>query len=163
MQKLLKFSGLLGIVVVIGLLSTSIPTTAYADMGDVKERRALMKTVSKNLTGAFGFVKGKGGTPESVAANARALAASAAKMSKLFSAGTGRDKLGAKATRAKADIWQDKAKFDRIAAKLEKLAHGLEAAARTGDKKKIGMAAGAIGKQTCGGCHKAFRGPKHKG
>lgn len=162
MRKFSKFSALLGITVAVGLLSSTMPTTAQADMNDVKERRALMKSNGKNLKGVFGFVKGKGGSPDSVAGNARVLAANAARISKMFAPGTGRDKLGSKATRAKPDIWQDRAKFDAIAAKTEKLAHALEAAARTGDKKQIAMAAGAIGKQSCTACHKPFRGPKHK-
>jgi cytochrome c556 len=163
MEKLLKICGMLGIVVAVGLMSTSIPKPAFADSNDVKERRALMKSTGKNLRGAFGFLKGKGGSPESVAANARVLAANAKKMTMLFAPNTGRDKLGSKATRAKADIWQNRAKFDAIANEMAKLAQALEAAALTGDKKKIGAAAGAIGKQSCQGCHKSFRGPKHKG
>ena len=163
MEKLLKFCGMLGIVVAVGLMATSISKPAFADSNDVKERRALMKSTSKNLKGAFGFIKGKGGSPDSVAANARVLAANAKKITMLFTPNTGRDKLGAKATRAKADIWQNRAKFDGIANNMAKLAEALEAAARTGDKKKIGAAAGAISKQGCKACHKAFRGPKHKG
>lgn len=163
MKNLLKTCGMLGIVLAIGLISTSSPKPAFADSNDVKDRRALMKSTGKNLKGAFGFVKGKGGTPDSVAANARVLAANAKKMTMLFAPNTGRDKLGAKATRAKADIWQNRAKFDGIANNMVKLAQTLEAAARTGDKKKIGAAAGAIGSQSCKACHKAFRGPKHKG
>jgi cytochrome c556 len=158
-----KFSALLGIVVAVGMISISIPKPAHADMDDVKERRALMKSTGTNFKAVFAFVKGKGGSPESVAGNARILAANAAKMSKLFQAGTGRDKLGSKATRAKPEIWQNRAKFNEIAANMEKLAHALEAAARTGDKKKIGAAAGAMGGQSCKACHKSFRGPKDKG
>ncbi len=163
LKKLLKNCGMLGIVVAVGLMSISSPKPAYADFNDVKERRAMMKLTGKNLRGAFGFVKGKGGSPDSVAANAQVLAANAKKMTMLFAPNTGRDKLGSKATRAKADIWQNRAKFDGIANNMAKLAQALEAAARTGDKKKIDAAAGAIGKQSCTGCHKAFRGPKHKG
>lgn len=163
MRKFSKFNAFLGIVVAVGLISASIPKSAHADMNDVKERRALMESTGKNFMAVFGFVKGKGGSPDSVAGNARILAANAAKISKLFRPGTGRDKLGSKATRAKPEIWQNRAKFDEIAANMEKLAHALEAAARTGDKKKIGAAAGAIGGQSCKACHKSFRGPKHKG
>jgi cytochrome c556 len=163
MRKLVKLGALLGIVVAVGLMSTTIPNLAYADSNDVKERRALMKSNSKILKGVFGYLKGKGGSPETVAGNARVLAANATKIATLFAPNTGRDKLGSKATRAKPDIWQDRAKFDGIAANMVKLAKALEAAARSGDKKKIGAAAGAIGGQGCKACHKAFRGPKHKG
>jgi len=162
-DRLLKICGLLGILLAVALMSTSSPKPAFADSNDVKERRTLMKSTGKNLRGVFGFVKGKGGTPDSVAANARILAVNAKKMTMLFAPNTGRDKLGSKATRAKADIWRNRAKFDGIANNMAKLAQSLEAAARTGDQKKIGAAAGAIGKQSCKACHKTFRGPKHKG
>lgn len=162
MRKFAKMSALLGIVAAVGLMSAGVPSFAGSDMSDVKERRALMKSNGKNLGGVFGYLKGKGGSPESVAANARNLAANAAKIPMLFAPDTGRDKLGAKATRAKPDIWMDRKKFDGMAADAKKLALALEAAARGGDKKKIGAAAGALGKKGCGTCHKAFRGPKDK-
>ena len=75
------------------------------------------------------------------------------KHASLFPKGTDRGELGAKATRAKPEIWSDWSTFETKLGALKKVASKVA----DGDM----AAAKGIGK-TCGGCHKLFRGKKAK-
>ena len=129
-----------------GIIATQ---PAYADA--VKDRRALMKANSKAAK-ALGKAA-KAGNAMEAKKHAMVLIANADKMVGLFPKGTDNDKLGAKATRAKAAIWMNwdgfKKDADAMKSAAMKVASGDLAAAK------------AIGK-SCGGCHKAFRAPKPK-
>ena len=65
-------------------------------------------------------------------------------------------------SRAKPEIWQKRSEFEGYAKKLSTQATQLAAAARSGDAQATGAAAGDIGRNTCNGCHDAFRGPEIK-
>jgi len=59
-------------------------------------------------------------------------------------------------TKAKPEIWKEKARFDETAHKLQDDVAKLNAAAKTGNADQIKAAVGAVG-QTCKSCHDTFR------
>jgi len=150
----LIFSAALAVAIV---ASTAPVQAGPADT--IKERRALMKNYGKNMKAISGYLKKGRGTAADVAASADKIAANASKIVALYPKGTATsDNVGK--TRAKPEIWSERAKFEDAVGKLKTLAMNLAAAARTGNKGAIGKAMGAMGKQSCGGCHRAFRAKK---
>jgi cytochrome c556 len=137
--------------IAVAVLSAGVAATqpAYAD--PVKERQAIMKNNNK----AGKALKKAAKAGDSVAAKKQAIMiiVNADKLANLFPKETGRGVLGAKATRAKDQIWTD---WDTFKSKLDALKSAAKKVA-SGNLK----AAGDIGK-TCGGCHKLFRGKKAK-
>ena len=59
-------------------------------------------------------------------------------------------------TKAKPQIWTDKAKFNEYAEKMQGEMAKLDAAAKTGNLDSIKAAVGAVG-GSCKACHDAFR------
>ena len=59
-------------------------------------------------------------------------------------------------TRAKAEIWSERDKFNAAATKAQDEVAKLIAAARTGNQDQVKAAAGAVG-QACKGCHDTYR------
>lgn len=157
MRKL--FNGGLLAILAVAVAMAATPVDAQSGKNPIKIRQAAMKQNSGNLKGVFGFLKGgrRAGNTDTVALRAQALAAIGQQIPGLFPKGTGMDDVGLAVSGAKADIWSKPAEFKAAADNLSALARKLEAAAGTGDKKQIAAAAGALGKQGCGGCHKAFR------
>lgn len=147
-----------GVVALIasGLLTAS-PANA-ADMSAVHKRQALMKDNAKSGKIVVEYLKGKGSAAD-VAKAAAEIASNAKKIPELFPAGTSAKDLPGK-TRAKPAIWSDMAKFKADAHTLGVKAMALEAAAKSGDKKKIQVAFGDLGRHACGACHGQFRAKK---
>lgn len=126
--------------------------------GSVAKRQALMKQNGGHMKKVGGFVKAGKGTTADVVRASQGIAASAKMIPGLFPKGTSMND-GVK-TRAKPEIWQQRAKFDAAADNLAALAEKLTKAAQTGDKKAITVAMGNLGKSGCGGCHRNFRAKK---
>ncbi len=149
------------VLVAAALAVATVPNQADAQMAadPIKARQALMKSNGKNMRVIVGFMKKGMGSAADVAASARNIASGLSAFPNNFPKGTAQGS-GAGNTRAKAEIWQDWSRFTGGAARGAKLALDLSLAAETGDKGAIGQALGALGKG-CGGCHKAFRGPKN--
>lgn len=122
---------------------------AYAD--PVKDRKALMKSNSK--AGKAMRKAAKAGDVMAAKTQAMIIVANADRITGLFPKGTDRGKLGAKATRAKPDIWKDWDTFKQKAGALKAVAMKV-AAGDMAAVKRIGKA--------CGGCHKLFRGKRVK-
>ncbi len=59
-------------------------------------------------------------------------------------------------TKAKAEIWKDKAKFDKYAQEVQAETPKLVAAANSGDIAQLRTAVGAVGK-ACNNCHDDFQ------
>ena len=59
-------------------------------------------------------------------------------------------------TKAKAEIWSDRAGFEKAAAAFVTASTALEAAAKSGDKAAFKTAFAAEG-QSCGGCHRNYK------
>ncbi len=59
-------------------------------------------------------------------------------------------------TKAKPEIWKDKAKFDKLALEVQAETPKLVAAANSGDVAQLRPAVSAVGK-VCSNCHDEFR------
>ena len=150
-------------MVIAAVAIAAVPNVADAQMAGkaIDARRGLMKNNGKNMKVIVGFMKKSMGTAADVAKSARIIASNTAQLPNHYPKGTAQGS-GAGNTRAKAEIWTDWSGFASASAKGTRLALELAMAADTGNKGAIGKALGALGKPGCGGCHKAFRGPKNK-
>ena len=143
------------------ILGVGHATVAHADgeandSPDVKYRQTLMSNVGSNM-GAIGDILKNGlMLPGHVAVHASLLADSAQLIGPAF-----KKNVATEMTDAKAEIWEDWAKFEKAIADFEKAARDMAAAADGGDGAAIGAAVKALGK-SCGGCHKPFRKPKEE-
>ncbi len=117
-------------------------------------RNKAMKSVAGGMRTVANFVKKGEGTVADVVAAAATINQVAKDTPGLFPEGP-----QAPMTRAKAEIWSDWDKFVAAAQDMENRSALLLAAARAGDDTQIRNAFGPLG-QTCGSCHKPFRGPK---
>lgn len=118
--------------------------------GPIADRIELMEAVGKNAKKVAEAMKAN--QPADAAAPARAIAASMERFVQLFPAQSTDP-----ASRAKPEIWTDKAKFDQLAKLLETNANAFADVATKG-----GDAAAAVKPMwaQCKACHDAFRTPK---
>jgi cytochrome c556 len=122
--------------------------------GDViADRQRLMK-----LNGALARDigdKAKAGSIEAIAVNAEALAIAAQHIPSLFPQGSVSDK-----SFAKAEIWQEWAKFEEAAKNLEAMAVKLRDTAASKDAQATQDLLKDFGRNACGTCHTPFRRPR---
>jgi cytochrome c556 len=118
--------------------------------GPIRERHELMEKVG-DAAKAIGAAS-KAGKPADAAAPAETIAAALLKAPGLFPAGS-----ESPLSRAKPNIWTEKAKFDELALKGHDAALVLAAAAKSGGELK-GPSSAMF--QTCKACHDQFRQPK---
>ena len=145
-------------LVVVWIALFALGTVAHGQSADdfVDKRSKLMKSISaanKSIKSAVGKKDYK-----TVAAKARVVA-NALEMnsfSKHFPQNTAVGK-----SRAKASIWSNWNDFMSKAQDGHENAMALAAAAEANDGAKVASAYKAYG-QTCGGCHKPYRGPAKK-
>jgi len=121
----------------------------------IAERQELMKRQGAAMRSISG--KLKGGNVQAVASDADVLIQTSKQIPALFPAGS-----TSPTSRAKPEIWQQWAQFEKYAATLETEATKLRAAAQANDASGAQAAVAGIGKPSCGGCHTAFRGPEIK-
>jgi cytochrome c556 len=119
----------------------------------IKYRQSALFVMQQNFARVAAMAAGRAPFDAKAAAESAEVAAY---MSKLPWAafGEGTDK-GAP-TKAKAEIWSDKAKFNDYAEKMQGELSKLNAAAKTGNLDSIKAAVGAVG-GSCKTCHDAFR------
>jgi|SRR5947207_171626 len=115
----------------------------------MKEQGAAMKAIGDKL---------KANQVQAAVVDAEKLAETSNRIPSLFPEGS----VNPATSRAKPEIWQKRSEFEGYAKKLSTQATQLAAAARSGDAQATGAAAGDIGRNTCNGCHDAFRGPEIK-
>ena len=127
--------------------------TAPTPQQVVDERIAGMKTMGGNLKAT-----GQAATTAEAKTKIAAAIAFAESIPSRFPKGTGIGDAGVIKTRALQDIWAKPAEFKAANDALVAALKGVDAALG-GDKAKLDAAFGAIG-QSCGGCHKPFRGPE---
>ncbi|MCX7239482.1 MAG: cytochrome c [Burkholderiales bacterium] len=148
MKKIASF------VLAIAAVAVSVPASAqFAKPEDaIKYRKNALFVMQQNFGRVAAMAQGKAPFDAKVAADS---AATAEFMSKLPWAafGEGTDKGD---TKAKAEIWTDKAKFNDYADKLQTEMTKLSAAAKTASLDNIKAALGGVA-NNCKGCHDAFR------
>ena len=131
--------------------STALADGHEADGVRIKYRQAVMETIGTNMGAIGDIMKNQLALPGAIANHAGQMADAAALIAPAF-----KKNLAEGATDAKAEIWQDWAKFETAIAKYEEAARGLADAAAGDDPAAVGPAMRALGK-SCGGCHKPFR------
>lgn len=145
---------LVSLALAVTTLALAAPASAqFAKTEDaIKYRRSVMFVMQQNFGRVAAMAAGKAPFDAKVAAESAEVAAF---MSKLpWSAFVeGSDKGD---TKAKAEIWTDRAKFNENAEKLQADMAKLNAAAKTGNLDTIKAAVGAVG-GNCKTCHDAFR------
>ncbi len=117
----------------------------------IKYRQAVMKAIGGHTGAASQIIRGKVAPEGHLLMHALALAELNRNLAKLFPEGSDFGE-----TRAKAEIWDEWAKFEQAAQASEKAAADFSAAAAGGDTRQIANAFKAVGKG-CKGCHKDFR------
>ncbi len=145
-----------GIAAVV-FMTLGLPLSQAADepQNIIKYRQNLMKAQGGHISNIAAVVKREVSLIGNVAANARALADLSRMVPSLFPDGTDTGK-----TRALAEIWTDRAKFDLASKANQDAADAMVVAADSNDLDTIAAALGKLGK-SCGGCHKPFRKKKN--
>ncbi len=142
-------------VAVAGALA--LPVLAETPSEIVLKREKAMKEMGGHMKAISGFIKQGEGTAEDVARRAGEIGEIAAKIPSLFTEGTEMNGAADSKFKAKPEIWLDWENFEKSAAKLGTESKALAAAANGGDKEMITAAFKSLGKDACGGCHKAYR------
>jgi len=146
---------LLGGAILITAASAHSESTGNAE---ADHRIAEMKKLGANMGAIAKVAKGEMAYDAKLNDNARAIAAIAGNMGKLFPEGS-----GVESSRAKPEIWdpKNKEKFEMNILNLQKASINLVVAVESGQQSEIGAALKEAG-GACGACHKQFRKPKKK-
>jgi cytochrome c556 len=136
-------------------LLCSLPAAAQFRNAEaaIKYRQSVMTLQNFHLGRIFAMANGRMPFDAKVVADDAALLDVIDKLP-FVAFGDGTDK-GA-VTRAKPEIWKDRAKFDAAAKKMQDEVTKLNAAAKTGNLDAIKAAAGAVG-GACKACHDDFQ------
>ncbi len=143
---------------ILGLFAMAVfaaPVTAANDAASIiSYRLKVMSAVGAHMGSIGAVLKGEVSFSGHVADHARALHAASMMTADIFPPGSGDGE-----TRAKAEIWQKWADFEKAVKAFQDATGKLVEAADSGDMAAVGAAMGNLG-QSCGGCHKPFRKPK---
>ncbi len=145
---------LLSLLLAGAAITLALPASAqFAKAEDaVKYRKNALFVMGQNFTRVANMASGKAPFDANVAAESAAVAEFVAKLP-WAGFGPGTDKGD---TKAKSEIWTDKAKFDDYANKMQAEMTKLSAAAKSGNLDNIKVAVNATG-GTCKSCHDDFR------
>lgn len=124
------------------------------DKAAIKYRQAVMKAVGGHMGGSVAIIKGQVPYKDDLVAHASGLNHMANVAANAFKQKTDGGK-----TRAKANIWEDSADFNKKIDDFKKATADFLAAAKSGGPEAAGAKLGAVG-DTCKGCHKKFRAKK---
>jgi cytochrome c556 len=134
-------------------------TASAQDMsGAGQARAALMKQQAGDLGVIHNFLIGKAPKAKAVAAAAD-LTDTTRKIPSVFPEGSGGVNPSGKFV-TKPEVWTDWSGFLAAQNNAVQKSYALEAAVKTGNKKKIQEAFADLGKTGCGGCHGKFRANK---
>lgn len=146
----------LKIAALAGLLVTVVAVPAQAQFAKpedaMKYRKNALFVMQQNFSRVAAMASGKAPFDAKVAAESAANAAFVGKLP--WAAFTPDSDMGD--TKAKADVWSKRAKFDDLAKQLGTELDKLDAAAKKGDLAAIKVAVAASGK-VCKACHDDFR------
>jgi len=142
------------LILAAAVISFAVPASAqFAKPEDaIKYRKNALFVMQQNFGRVAAMAGGKAPFDAKVAAESAAVADYVGKLPWAgFAPGTDKGE-----TKAKAEIWTDKAKFDEYANKMQAEMTKLAAAAKTGNLDSIKVAVNATG-GTCKSCHDDFR------
>lgn len=117
----------------------------------IKYRQTIMQSHGAHLRPIVMVIKGEVSYTGHIAAHARAAHAVSLMLDDVFPDGT-----DVGDTRARPEIWQDKAQFAAAVKALQTATGELVSVAESGDLAAVGAQLKKVG-QACGGCHKPFR------
>ncbi|MBV5298266.1 MAG: cytochrome c [Rhodoferax sp.] len=142
--------------VLLAAIGASLAVPAFAQFAKpedaIKYRKNALFVMQQNFGRVAAMAAGKAPFDAKIAADSAAVAEFVAKLP-WEGFGPGTDKGD---TKAKPEIWTDKAKFDDYAKKMEAEMSKLSIAAKTGSLDSIKVAVNATG-GTCKSCHDDFR------
>lgn len=137
--------------IVAAMLATATAAQAQEPEDYIKYRQAVMKAIGGHSGAASQIVRGKVSPAGALAMHADALAALSADIAALFPEGSDFGETG-----AKAEVWDDRAGFEKAAGDAKTATAAFAAAVAGGDADTIAAAYKDVG-ETCKGCHKEFR------
>lgn len=138
----------------VSALTLSVPASAQFSKPEnaIKYRQSAMFMMAQNFGRVAGMAGGRIPFDAKVAADSAALADTLAKLPwEGFGAGTDLGK-----TKAKPEIWTNRAKFDDYAKKMQTEMTKLAVAAKSGNLDSIKLAVNSTG-GTCKSCHDDFQ------
>lgn len=140
-------SGLL----LVGLAAVPLDVSAQSDSAAlVKERQAAMKKMAHSFGPVLAVVRGESTNLVAAAEVADLVNQTAKRLPALFPPGSGRDAVPD--SRARPEVWSQRAEFEAAAASLAEESAKLAAAARANDIEAFRAQVGPMGR-SCGGCH----------
>ncbi len=161
MSKAIFIMSLSGLVLA-GCLAVRPAEVAQVQQQPSPQQIVAARQAAFHMSGAaMGNIKAtidRGGDPKSQAYAARGVARWAGALPTLFPQSTA----GITPSRARPEIWADKADFNAKAAAFAAAAAQLAAAAESGDKEAFTGAWRATG-ATCGACHDLYQVPQRPG
>ncbi len=152
-KRLLLGMGLAGLV---GVAVAQNPARTPAQL--IQARQAGYKQIQGALKGVSDQLKASEPSLPAIRQHSAVLARLAPQVGGWFPAGTGPE-TGVR-TRAKAEIWSDRATFRTRSVNLVVAARRLDAAARANDLAAVRAALPGVG-GSCRECHDQFRGPEN--
>ncbi len=150
-----KWSGLA--IVALGVAAVGTAGLAQDKAAIVKDRQEFMKGQGADAKAIGDYAKGMGDKAAAMKAIDDLLARSG-KIDALFVPGTSSTDMPG-VSKAKANIWTDRANFDKISVTLHDYELKTKDAIANGTPAQVGEAAAAQGKNGCGGCHQTYREP----
>lgn len=144
------------LILAIASVTYTLPAAAQFAKADdaIKYRQSALFVMGQNFGRVAGMAAGKVPFDAKVAADSAVVAEFVSKLP-WAGFGPGTDK-GEMKSRAKAEIWADKAKFDDLANKMQAEMGKLAVAAKSGNLDTIKAAVNATG-GACKACHDDFR------
>jgi cytochrome c556 len=136
-------------------IAAAAPARPDARLAAVAHRQGQMKRMGASLKAVAGFVQGAHEDRAQLRQSAATVQEVAAGLHRLFPAGTG---TGVGTSKARPNIWTERAAFQRRIAGLRTAAAGLVQAAATGDRDRVRPAFRATG-AACKACHDFFQVP----
>lgn len=145
-----KLSALVALATAVCVLPASAQFAKPDDA--IKYRKSALSVMAQHFGQVAGMASGKIAFDAKAAADNAAIAEYVGKLPwSAFVAGSDKGD-----TRAKPEIWSDKARFDEDAVKLQRELGKLAVAAKSGNLDSIKTAVGATG-AACKACHDDFR------
>lgn len=150
-MKLKTWTGAVAVALV-GLTASLAAAAPFDKPEDaIRYRRAAYTLLGAHLTRIGDVVKGKTPYGPEVAADAKVLEVVSHLPFAAFVDGS-----DAGDTRARPDVWKDRAKFDQLAKAMQEKVAELSRVAASGDESALRGAFGEAGK-SCKNCHDSFR------
>jgi cytochrome c556 len=133
-------------------LTSAMPAIAADETnGVIVHRQGIYKSVSGHMHGLKSIIVLKNGPKENIVYHAESIVAAYKHLGNAFPAGT-----DVGVTKAKPNIWTDRAKFDAAGKKSFEAANAMVEAAKSGKADQAEAAFKALG-GTCKACHDDFK------